>query len=101
MEKTIEEIGGSNFKESPIIDEILSSFDPSQASVLIIIVGAYLLLSALGDKHKNKLATGYWGSSKVKKAAKEKALSQMRKKSRNSVALYIGTPSESDLKKFK
>ncbi len=101
MKKNLEQIGDFNFNNPPIINEIFSSFDPSQASVLIIIIGAYLLLSVLGNSSKNQLATGYWGSAKVKKAAKQKAFSQIKKKSRNSVALYIGTPSKSDLKKFK
>ena len=101
MKKNLEQIGDFNFNNPPIINEIFSSLDPSQASVLIIIIGAYLLLSVLSDNSKNQLATGYWGNAKVKKAAKQKAFSQIKKKSRNSVALYIGTPSKSDLKKFK
>ena len=93
MEKNIEQIGDFNFNNPPIINEIFSSFDPSQASVLIIIIGAYLLLSVLSDNSKNQLATGYWGSAKVKKAAKQKAFSQIKKiKSKKSLGilwLYI------------
>lgn len=60
----------------------------------LIIGGCLLLILALGlfgDGNKGKLATSKWGSQKEKATAKKKALKQMSKKSRNSIALYIGS----------
>lgn len=60
----------------------------------LIIGGCLLLILALGlfgDGNKGKLATSKWGTQKEKATAKKKALKQMSKKSRNSIALYIGS----------
>ena len=60
----------------------------------LIIGGCLLLILVLGffgDGNKGKLATSKWGSQKEKATAKKKALKQMSKKSRNSIALYIGS----------
>jgi type IV secretory pathway TraG/TraD family ATPase VirD4 len=42
--------------------------------------------------HKGKVATSYWGGSKEKSKATDKAKKQISKPTRNSVALYVGTP---------
>lgn len=47
-----------------------------------------------GGTKKGKIATSFWGGSKEKSLAAQKAKKQMTKVSRNNVALYIGTPSQ-------
>lgn len=45
-----------------------------------------------GETKKGKIATSFWGGSKEKALAAQKAKKQMAHVSRNNVALYIGTP---------
>ncbi|WP_321572288.1 hypothetical protein [Calothrix sp. PCC 6303] len=44
------------------------------------------------SNNKGKVATSYWGGSKEKSKATNKAKKQILKPTRNSAALYIGTP---------
>jgi type IV secretory pathway TraG/TraD family ATPase VirD4 len=45
-----------------------------------------------GGNKKGKLATSYWGGNREKSLAARKAKKQISNPTRNSVALYIGTP---------
>ncbi|AOW98868.1 transfer complex protein TrsK [Moorena producens PAL-8-15-08-1] len=71
--------------------------DFSQTNQGITITSCLLalgLLAIIPDGKKGQLATGYWGGKKEKKAARKKAQEQMANLSRNSVALYVGTPED-------
>ena len=62
----------------------------------LVIGGCALFLVAAnflgrGNK-KGKVATGYWGGSKEKGKAHQKAKKQMSKVTRNNVSLYVGMP---------
>ncbi|MBD2364234.1 type IV secretory system conjugative DNA transfer family protein [Anabaena minutissima FACHB-250] len=47
-----------------------------------------------GGNRKGKLATSYWGGDREKSLAARKAKQQISNPTRNSVALYIGTPQQ-------
>lgn len=55
---------------------------------LIIVMAKYLD----GKGTKAKLATARWGGSKERKAARIRAIKQLRDRQHNRVALYVGTP---------
>ncbi len=67
------------------------SISPRNAIILGICLIVILIFNFLSDDGKGKLASGRWGGKKERDAAKKKALKQMSKVSRNSVALYIGS----------
>ena len=62
-----------------------------QGVMLAVCLLIFLILNIFSGDKKGKLASGRWATSKEINAAKKKALKQMSKKSRNSVALYIGS----------
>jgi type IV secretory pathway TraG/TraD family ATPase VirD4 len=74
--------------------ERLPNLIKSQSGLMLlaclIAIALFKLLS--GTNYKGKVATSYWGGSKEKSRAKIKAKKQIAKPTRNSVALYIGTP---------
>jgi type IV secretory pathway TraG/TraD family ATPase VirD4 len=74
--------------------ERLPNLMKSQSGLMLlaclVVIALFKLLS--GTSYKGKVATSYWGSSKEKSRAKIKAKKQIVKPTRNSVALYIGTP---------
>ncbi|PAX52369.1 type IV secretory system conjugative DNA transfer family protein [Brunnivagina elsteri] len=74
--------------------EKLAGLMKSQSGLLLLACFVAIALSKLlsGTNHKGKVATSYWGGSKEKSRAKSKAKKQIAKPTRNSVALYIGTP---------
>ena len=74
--------------------ERLLNLMKSQSGLLLLgcfaSIGIFKLLSQ--SNHKGKIATSYWGGSKEKSLALRKAKKQLAQPTRNSVALYIGTP---------
>lgn len=64
----------------------------SGLTVLACLVAVAILQIVSGFSKKGKIATSYWGGGKEKAAAARKAKKQITKPTRNSVALYIGTP---------
>ena len=67
--------------------------DPNNQLLLFVLI-VLLLLNLFSDDRKGKLATSRWGAKKELDKAKKKALKQMSKVTRNSVALYIGSSKE-------
>ena len=74
--------------------ERLPNLMKSQSGLLLLgcfaIIGIFQLIS--GRNYKGKVATSYWGGSREKSLAAHKAKKQISKPTRNSVALYVGTP---------
>jgi type IV secretory pathway TraG/TraD family ATPase VirD4 len=64
----------------------------------LILVGCFAVLAIFkvlsGRNYKGKVATSYWGGSREKSLAAHKAKKQISKPTRNSVALYVGTPGD-------
>lgn len=62
----------------------------------LILLGCFAVLAIFqvlsGRNSKGKVATSYWGGSREKSLAAHKAKKQISKPTRNSVALYVGTP---------
>ena len=62
----------------------------------LILMGCFLAIAIFNflskSNHKGKVATSYWGGKSEKNKAKRKAKRQIAKPVRNSVALYVGTP---------
>ena len=62
----------------------------------LILMGCFLAIAIFnflsGSNYKGKVATSYWGGKSEKNKAKRKAKKQIAKPVRNSVALYVGTP---------
>ncbi|WP_145837717.1 type IV secretory system conjugative DNA transfer family protein [Dulcicalothrix desertica] len=57
-----------------------------------VAIGIFKFLS--GANYKGKVATSYWGGAREKARASYKAKKQIAQPTRNSVALYVGTPSQ-------
>jgi type IV secretory pathway TraG/TraD family ATPase VirD4 len=74
--------------------ERLPNLMKSQSGLMLLACLVAIALSKFfsATNNKNKVATSYWGGSKEKFRAKSKAKKQMAKPTRNSAALYIGTP---------
>ncbi|WP_238178469.1 hypothetical protein [Calothrix sp. 336/3] len=74
--------------------ERLPNLMKSQSGLMLLACLVAIALSKLfsATNNKSKVATSYWGGSKEKSKATHKAKTQMAKPTRNSVALYIGTP---------
>jgi type IV secretory pathway TraG/TraD family ATPase VirD4 len=74
--------------------ERLGNLMKSQSGLVLlgcfVAIGVFKLLS--GSNYKGKVATSYWGGSREKSLAARLAKKQISKPTRNSVALYIGTP---------
>jgi type IV secretory pathway TraG/TraD family ATPase VirD4 len=74
--------------------ERLPNLMKSQSGLLLfgcfVVIGVFKLVS--GRNYKGKVATSYWGGSREKSRATRKAICQISKPTRNSVALYVGTP---------
>lgn len=74
--------------------ERLPNLMKSQSGLLLMgcfaIIAIFKLIS--GGKNKGKVATSYWGGSREKSLAARKAKKQISNPTRNSVALYVGTP---------
>ncbi|MGB3756521.1 MAG: type IV secretion system DNA-binding domain-containing protein [Rivularia sp. (in: cyanobacteria)] len=62
----------------------------------LILIGCFLAIAIFNflsnSNYKGKVATSYWGGKSEKNKAKRKAKKQIAKPVRNSVALYVGTP---------
>ncbi|NJL10134.1 MAG: type IV secretory system conjugative DNA transfer family protein [Calothrix sp. SM1_7_51] len=62
----------------------------------LVLISCFLVIAVFqfisGRNNKGKVATSYWGGSREKSLAARKANKQISKPTRNSVALYIGTP---------
>jgi type IV secretory pathway TraG/TraD family ATPase VirD4 len=62
----------------------------------LILMGCFLAIAIFNflsnSNYKGKVATSYWGGKREKHKAKHKAKKQITKPIRNSVALYVGTP---------
>lgn len=63
---------------------------PQGLSIVGAIGVLFLLQMFGGGNNKNKVATGYWGSTKEINAAKKKAVKQIESPKCDSAALYIG-----------
>jgi type IV secretory pathway TraG/TraD family ATPase VirD4 len=74
--------------------ERLPNLMKSQSGLMLLACLIAIALSKFfsATNNKNKVATSYWGGSKEKSRAACKAKTQIAKPTRNSVALYIGTP---------
>jgi type IV secretory pathway TraG/TraD family ATPase VirD4 len=76
--------------------ERLADLMKSQSGLVLlgcfVAIGIFKLLS--GGNYKGKVATSYWGGNREKARASIKANRQIAKPTRNSVALYVGTPSQ-------
>lgn len=76
--------------------ERLANLMKSQSGLVLlscfVAIGIFKLLS--GANYKGKVATSYWGGNREKARAKRKAKKQIAQPTRNSVALYVGTPSQ-------
>jgi type IV secretory pathway TraG/TraD family ATPase VirD4 len=76
--------------------ERLPNLMKSQSGMLLLgcfaVIGIFKLIS--GSNYKGKVATSYWGSNREKSRAARKAKKQLSNPTRNSVALYVGTPHE-------
>lgn len=73
--------------------QLLSYFKTqSGLTVLACLVAVAVLQISSQTSKKGKLATSYWGGGKEKAIATRQAKKQILKPTRNSVALYIGTP---------
>ncbi|BAZ37597.1 transfer complex protein TrsK-like protein [Calothrix sp. NIES-4101] len=74
--------------------ERLPNLMKSQSGLMLLACLCVIALLKLFSQtnNKSKVATSYWGGSKEKSKATRKAKTQMAKPTRNSVALYIGTP---------
>ncbi len=74
--------------------ERLPSLIKSQSGLLLLgcfaVIGICKLIS--GSNYRGKVATSYWGGSREKSRAACKAKKQISNPTRNSVALYVGTP---------
>jgi type IV secretory pathway TraG/TraD family ATPase VirD4 len=74
--------------------ERLVNLMKSQSGLLLL--GCFIVIAVCqflsGSNYKNKVATSYWGGSPEKSRAARKAKKQVTKPTRNSVALYVGTP---------
>ncbi len=81
---------GNNLFSSPYFEYLK---DPNNQLLLFVLI-VLLLLNFFSDDSKGKLATSRWGAKKELDKAKKKALKQMSKVTRNSVALYIGSSDE-------
>ena len=79
----------------PAIENLNNQLIHSQYG-LILLSGCILIviLHFLSQGKKGKIATSYWGGSKEKSLAQKKAIKQIANPTRNSNALYIGTPQE-------
>jgi type IV secretory pathway TraG/TraD family ATPase VirD4 len=76
------------------ISQLVTDLKSQQGLTLLGCLAAMAVLQLLGGgSKKGKIATSYWGGAKEKAAAARRAKKQMRKVTRNNVALYIGTPS--------
>ncbi|BAY23856.1 transfer complex protein TrsK-like protein [Calothrix sp. NIES-2100] len=64
----------------------------------LILLGCFAVMAIFqvlsGRNSKGKVATSYWGGSREKSLAAHKAKKQISKPTRNSVALYVGTPGD-------
>jgi type IV secretory pathway TraG/TraD family ATPase VirD4 len=62
----------------------------------LVLLGCFVSIAVSkfisGRNYKGKVATSYWGGSREKSLAARKAIHQISKPTRNSVALYVGTP---------
>ncbi|OKH33113.1 transfer complex protein TrsK [Calothrix sp. HK-06] len=76
--------------------ERLADLMKSQSGLVLlscfVAIGVFKFLS--GANYKGKVATSYWGGNCEKARASSKAKKQIAKPTRNSVALYVGTPSQ-------
>jgi type IV secretory pathway TraG/TraD family ATPase VirD4 len=76
--------------------ERLPNLMKSQSGMLLLgcfaAIAVFKFLS--GSNYKGKVATSYWGSNREKSRAARKAKKQLSNLTRNSVALYVGTPHE-------
>lgn len=76
--------------------ERLADFMKSQSGLILLgcfaVMAIFQVLS--GRNSKGKVATSYWGGSREKSLAARQAKKQISKPTRNSVALYVGTPGD-------
>ncbi len=81
-------------KEIPVIGNFGNQLIYSQSGLTLLgCIGFMVLLHFLSsNQNKGKIATSYWGGSKEKKFAAQKAKKQIESPTRNSNALYIGCP---------
>ena len=78
------------------------SMTPQMLMILLGGAGVIIFLSIFGGKSggaKGKLAKGYFGGNSEKAGARKVALKQMAKRKKNSVAVWIGTPTSTLLGK--
>ncbi|HEY9690637.1 MAG TPA: type IV secretion system DNA-binding domain-containing protein [Oculatellaceae cyanobacterium] len=79
---------------APMQKQLMASMKSQTGITLIGCLALFAALQLLGNRSKKgKIATSYWGGAKEKAQAARKAKKQMKKVTRNNVALYIGTPS--------
>jgi type IV secretory pathway TraG/TraD family ATPase VirD4 len=80
--------------------ERLPNLMKSQSGMLLL--GCFAAIAVFnflsGSNYKGKVATSYWGSNREKSRAARKAKNQILKPTRNSVALYVGTPREMQIR---
>lgn len=82
-----------NLSKLTTTQQLIHQLQSPSGLMLLGCLGFAIALQLLGGAgKKGKLATGYWGSGKEKARAAKVAKKQMRKVTRNNVALYIGTP---------
>ncbi|BAY99986.1 transfer complex protein TrsK-like protein [Tolypothrix tenuis PCC 7101] len=76
--------------------ERLTDLMKSQSGLILLgcfaVVAIFKVLSVRNSK--GKVATSYWGGSREKSLAARQAKKQISKPTRNSVALYVGTPDD-------
>ncbi|MBP5974201.1 type IV secretory system conjugative DNA transfer family protein [Brasilonema sp. CT11] len=80
---------------SRITDQLKSVLKTQSGLMLLsclVVVGVFSAMSSA--RKKGKIATSYWGGAKERTAALKKAKKQMKKTTRNNVALYVGTPQQ-------
>jgi len=75
------------------IERLMGLIKSQSGLVLLSCFVALAIFRVLsGGNKKGKLATSYWGGNREKSLAARKAKKQISNPTRNSVALYIGTP---------
>lgn len=76
--------------------ERLAGLIKSQSGLVLLscFVALAIFRVLSGGNKKGKIATSYWGGNREKSLAARKAKKQISNPTRNSVALYIGTPQQ-------
>lgn len=80
---------------SPILDQLGDSLLSPNGFILIVCLAVLAVLyTAQGFQPKNKLATARFGGQAEKSSAQRKAITQMKDRHHNAVALYLKTPAD-------